>query len=260
MSSAFSLTVWRSCDCCQPAMQPQVDSLLGNLLPRGCVFCGLDGGGRGCCAGCHDDLPWISSPCRRCGAPLPQDHPQDTCSGDCRVSIGASSRVLSALGYAYPVDRIIAAAKFRQRLDFATALGELLGAYLCDHLSGPAGLSAEGWPDVIVPVPLHRRRLAARSFNQAAEIAAAVAACVGLPLRIDACRRVRHTIEQTSLTGPARRRNLDNAFVGGRHLRRLRIAIVDDVLTTGTTARAVATALIKAGARDTQIWTVARTG
>lgn len=165
-------------------------------------------------------------------------------------------RTLSALVYEYPVDRIIAGVKFRQRLDFATVLGELLGFYLCS----PDGLLSCELPDVVVPVPLHRRRLAARGFNQAAEIAAPAAARLGLPLLIDGCARVRHTIEQMSLTGTARRRNLVGAFVAPSDLEGLRVAIVDDVLTTGTTARAVAAAVMDAGARDTQIWTVARTG
>jgi len=164
-------------------------------------------------------------------------------------------RVRSALVYEYPLDRIIVGAKFRQRLDFAAALGGLLGDYLC----GPAGMLPAEYPDVIVPVPLHRRRLAARGFNQAAEIAAPVAQRFGLPLRLDVCVRVRHTIEQTSLTGHARRRNLVGAFVARRELNGLRVAVVDDVLTTGSTARAVATAVMEAGARSTQIWTVART-
>ena len=163
--------------------------------------------------------------------------------------------MLSALVYEYPLDRIIAGAKFRQRLDFAAALGGLLGEYLC----GPAGVTPGEYPDVIVPVPLHRRRLAARGFNQAAEIAAPVAQRLGLPLRIDACARVRHTLEQSSLTGRARRRNLVGAFVARPDLAGLRIAIVDDVLTTGTTVTAVAAAVREAGARGTQIWTVART-
>jgi len=170
-------------------------------------------------------------------------------TGDCR-------RILSALAYEYPVDRIIGGAKFRQRLDFAATLGDLLGAFLC----GPAGPGVTDLPDVIVPVPLHRRRLAARGFNQAAEIAGPVSQRLDLPLRIDMCIRVRHTVEQTLLTGRDRRRNLNDAFVARRQLKGLSVAIVDDVLTTGTTVRAVAGAVRKAGARQTQVWTVARSG
>jgi len=235
-------------------MLRKVDRLLGSLLPRSCIFCGLKGGEQACCEGCRADLLWITSPCHCCGAPLPRGHPLDYCVG-CRMSTGADLRMRSALVYEYPLDRVIAGAKFRQRLDFAAALGGLLGDYLC----GPAGMLPAEFPDVIVPVPLHRRRLAARGFNQAAEIATPVAQRFGVSLRHDVCARVRHTIEQMTLTGHARRRNLVGAFIARRELSGLRVAIVDDVLTTGSTARAVATAVMEAGAHSTQIWTVART-
>ncbi len=164
-------------------------------------------------------------------------------------------RIVSALIYAYPVDRLIASAKFRQRLDFAGALGEMLGAYLC----GLRGEYALTRPDLIVPVPLHRRRMAARGFNQAEEIAAPVARRLGVPLRADVLRRARDTPEQTSLTGRARRRNITGAFTAPRSLNGLHVAIIDDVWTTGTTARAVARAAQAAGAGAVQVWTVART-
>jgi len=171
------------------------------------------------------------------------------------MTADARLRMRSALVYEYPLERIIAGAKFHQRLNFAVALGELLGVYL----NGPTGLSPAERPEVIVPVPLHRRRLAARGFNQAAEIAQPVSRRLGLPLCPDACVRVRHTIEQSSLTGRARRRNLVGAFKAGGELAGLRVAIVDDVLTTGSTVQAMAAAVLEAGAGDVQVWTVART-
>ena len=114
-------------------------------------------------------------------------------------------------------------------------------------------------PDLIIPVPLHRWRLARRGFNQALEIALPVAAGLGLPLRPDICRRIRHTREQTALTGVARYQNMRDAFrattgLSGRH-----IAIVDDVVTTGSTVAATARALQSAGASKIQVWSVART-
>ena len=215
-------------------MLHKVDRLLGVLLPRSCVFCGHASGAQACCDGCRDDLPWISNPCRRCGVPLAHDHPRDYCAACCKPA-GTGLHVRSALIYAYPLDRIIAGAKFHQRLDFAAALGGLLGDYLCR----PAAVVSGEVPDVIVPVPLHRRRLAARGFNQAAEIAAPLAQRLGVPLDLDGCVRVRHTIEQSSLTGRARRRNLIGAFVARSDLAGMRVAIVDDVLTTGTDRKSV---------------------
>ena len=162
-------------------------------------------------------------------------------------------QIRSALIYSYPVDRIIAAAKFRARLDFARELGELLA----DYLTGPLGCAPV--PDVIVPVPLHRRRHAQRGHNQATEIARPVAARLGVPLLATGCRRLRHTAEQTSLSGAQRRRNLAGAFAAAPGLRDRRVAIIDDVLTTGTTVRAVSAALTDIGVAHLQVWTVART-
>lgn len=235
-------------------MFEKVDRLLDGLLPRACVICGLAGGERACCEGCRHDLPWITNPCRRCGGALPPGRSSDHCAR-CAKPTAEISRIVSALLYEYPVDRIIAGAKFRQRLDFAAALGSLLA----DYLGSPVGVPAAELPDIVVPVPLHRRRLAARGFNQAAEIAAPVARRLGLPLCINACNRIRHTVEQTSLTGRARRRNLGGAFAARKKLAGLRVAIIDDVLTTGATAHAVAEAVMQIGAGDVQIWTVART-
>ena len=235
-------------------MLQKVDRLLDGLLPRSCIFCGLDGGERACCPGCRADLGWILRPCRRCGAPLPLDRPGDCCAVRCLPGEDRL-RMRSALVYEYPLDRIIAGAKFQRRLDFAAALGELLSVWLRGTVEPGSG----EYPDLIVPVPLHRRRLATRGFNQAAEIAGPLSRRLGLPVRPGACVRIRHTVEQSSLTGRARRRNLDGAFVAGCELAGLRVAIVDDVLTTGSTARAVAAAVFAAGADAVQIWTVART-
>lgn len=241
-------------------MPGQVNSWFATLLPRDCLFCGQmirgTGGGRACCSACHADLPWIAHPCERCGRPLPVYRAPDLrrCADCGRLAVtSAVPLIRSALIYTYPVDRMIAAAKFRARLDYACELGELLA----DYLTGPCGPGE--LPEIIVPVPLHRRRHALRGHNQAAEIARPVADRLGLPLVLNRCRRLRHTPEQTSMTGTQRRRNLAGAFAADAELRGRRVAIVDDVLTTGTTVRAVSVALSGAGAAGLQIWTVART-
>ena len=229
---------------CQPVILTKVNNWLDTLLPRQCVLCGQESGDRNTCGGCRDDLPWIWHGCRHCGGPLPPD-----CGSDL-----TADRVVSALIYEYPVDRLIAAAKFYGRPEIASALGELLGHWLLRRREA-ARLDL---PDILVPVPLHRRRLAHRGFNQALEIVHPVARMLGLPVERGACQRVRDTVEQTTLTGRARRRNVRDAFRADPRVANLCVAMVDDVLTTGSTLAALGAALRAAGARSVQAWSVAR--
>jgi ComF family protein len=232
----------------------KVDGLMAALIPKLCIFCHQPSGQMHHCAGCNDDLPWIRAACKFCGAPVPTDFPDRACAV-CRVPLEAIDRMLSALIYEYPVDCLVTRAKFKARTDAARVLGELLSAYLREQSS--AGLLDT--PDLIIPVPLHRKRLARRGFNQALEIALPVAAALGLPLQRNICRRIRHTCEQTALTGVARYHNMRDAFHAAPELSGRHVAIIDDVVTTGSTVAAMATALQSAGASKIQVWSVART-
>jgi ComF family protein len=165
-------------------------------------------------------------------------------------------RVFSPLAYEYPVDRLVAGAKFRRRLQDARLLGELLAEALADAIRAGRVESAS----LIVPVPLHPRRLGLRGYNQALEIARPVAARIGLSLAAEVCRRIRATREQAGLPAVERRRNVRRAFaVREGAVRGVRVAIVDDVVTTGSTVAALAQALRGAGVADVQVWSAART-
>jgi ComF family protein len=162
------------------------------------------------------------------------------------------SRYRAAVVYEYPIDQLIAAAKFRRRPELARALGEVLARSLL------ARRAVQQRPDCLVPVPLHPMRLARRGFNQADEIAQALARSLRIPLRNDLCRRRRHTPPQTSRDGDDRRLAMRGAFVARRSPAGLRIAVVDDVVTTGSTSSALARELQRAGATSVEIWSVAR--
>lgn len=200
----------------------KVDDLLAWAIPRRCVLCNGASGRLGVCTPCAGDLPWLD----------------------------AAGRVVAALAYEYPVDRMVAAAKFRGQLHFALALGELLAVAVAR-----AGCAA---PDLLVPVPLHRRRLGERGYNQALEIGRPVAERTGVRLEPALCERVRPTAEQSGLKAAERRRNLRGAFRVRGRCDGARIAIVDDVITTGSTAAALAQALRAAGAAQVEVWAAAR--
>lgn len=222
----------------------RVDQVLDTLFPPRCLLCGQRGEGAGpgipACDGCLTDLPWLGE----------QGH---CSSADSLPALGHFAAVLSALTYEYPVDRLVAAAKFGRQVPVARGLGELL-ALRMPALPEP--------PDAVVPVPLHWRREASRGFNQAEEIARALCQARHWPLRADLCRRIRPTPEQSGLGAARRRDNLRGAFAlaDPRAAGRCRhVLLVDDVLTTGATAASVAEIFQAAGVQRLSLWTVART-
>jgi ComF family protein len=145
------------------------------------------------------------------------------------------------------VDALIRAYKYRGRLALARGLGELLAQSIARDA------------DVIVAMPLAPGRLAERGFNQAHEIARVVAALAGIPLLTSACRKVVDTPPQAALPWQERAKNVRRAFVCDADLKGMRIAVVDDVLTTGATLNELARVLRKAGAVSVAGWVVART-
>jgi len=113
-------------------------------------------------------------------------------------------------------------------------------------------------PEALVPVPLHRARLRERGFNQAVEIARPLAARLGIELDLNCCERVRNTAEQTRLDAAQRSRNLRDAFRVVRQVPYRHVAIVDDVLTTGSTVASLAGTLRAAGVEEIEVWSCAR--
>lgn len=159
-------------------------------------------------------------------------------------------RTLFHFKYAYPIDHFIRSMKFRGERVFARVLGELLAR---EHRS-------RGWqlPQCIVPMPLHIERLRERGFNQSLEIARFAAACLGARVEGRALVRRVATREQSGLSLKARRKNVRGAFEVVHPLPPGRIALLDDVVTTGSTATAAIDALRAAGVREIELWAIAR--
>lgn len=224
-----------------------VDRLLDLWFPRDCVLCGLPARTACCCDPCRADLPWIRRRCLFCARPRPPSGAA-ACTG-CRPGLLDAS--FAALVYEYPVSTLIAHLKYEGRADLGRCLGELLADSLAP--GGSAGLA-----ECIVPVPLHPARERDRGYNQAEEIAGPIARRFGLSLDGRLCQRLVNTPRQTGLSAAERARNLRGAFSASRMVRGARIAIVDDVMTTGATADALAGALRHAGAREVRLWAVAR--
>jgi ComF family protein len=205
------------------------ERLRDRLLPGICLLCDLP-------AACVPNL------CAGCAQALPHNPWQ------------APAQV-AALAYTAPVSTLIHWMKFEANLCAARTLGVLLTESIAASLSEAPG----EWPDAIVPVPLHAARLRQRGFNQAWELACPLARRLGRPLLGRVCVRTRATLPQSGLgTQAQRRRNVAAAFRVCTSLTGLeRVAIVDDVLTTGATAHELARSLRAAGVGQVLVWACA---
>ena len=222
----------------------------GWLLPPRCVLCG--GTGRwpavDLCGYCEEDLVANTAACRGCALPLP------TAGGErCGACLRRARRFDAAFApylYEYPVDRLIQRFKYQGELSIGRVLGELMGrAVAARHVD---------LPHALVPVPLARAKQRARGFNQAYELARPLGRALSLPVRTDLCARTRMTQDQAALGGRARRRNVRGAFIALRANTPQHVALVDDVLTTGSTCEELARILKAAGVERVDVWAVAR--
>lgn len=219
------------------------------LFPGTCLLCGdptrrtLD-----LCAGCERDLPLLGDHCRICSLPLPT---AGIICGGCLRSPPAFSRALVPFRYEPPLNRLIH--RFKHSGDLAS--GRVLGHLLSQHLN----TSLTQRPTSIVPVPLHWGRTGRRGFNQSLELANHLSQALGIPCASRLATRIKPTPAQQLLDRGARRRNLRGAFAVRENVDGQSFAIVDDVVTTGSTADSLATALRKAGAANVQLWALART-
>ncbi|MGI6656501.1 MAG: ComF family protein [Desulfobulbus sp.] len=205
------------------------------------------------CSDCLGGPVAITSPlCRCCG--LPFSCGVDHLCEECLRSPLSFDLARSAFLYTRPVAGLILSLKFGGDLSGLDTITALVG-------DTPA-LHELTCPDLIVPVPLHPRRLRRRGFNQSVVLARACLPQWRTRIRPELLRRIRDTTAQSQLTGEQRRRNLRNAFLlcnsGAETVRGKRLLLVDDVFTTGSTVRECAMVLRQAGAARIEVFTLAR--
>jgi len=189
--------------------------------------------------------------------PLAQDAPPQggAICGQCLRKPPPYHRALATFNYRDPVSHIVHGLKFGQRLYY----GRFLGDALAETVAQAGNLIV---PDLLIPVPLHRKRMNERGYNQAYEIARPVAQLLGCPITTGVVIRVGETKEQSQLNALQRRRNLKNVFTvmgaGTGTVKGLHVVIIDDVMTTGATVSELARVLISAGVRRIDVWLAAR--
>lgn len=183
--------------------------------------------------------------CPVCAIPGPTG---DLC-GRCLDRPPHFDRVVAPFMYEFPTTVLIRGLKYRGNLACARPLASALAE----------ALDEEPYPDLVIPMPLTRTRLASRGFNQAMEIARRVATEFGLDISLDICRRTRDSAPQAALPWKQRATNVRNAFACDEDVSGKVVAVVDDVLTTGATLNELALALKCRGAREVIGWIAART-
>jgi ComF family protein len=204
------------------------------------------------CADCVVRFASAVPRCGRCGLRL--GVPAPAC-GACLREPPPFEHTVCAADYGFPWDALIAAFKFHGRAELASVLAERL------HVAvRAAGVALPRW---VVPVPLAPARLAERGYNQAWELARRLGRSLGVAADAGLLRRPADQAHQAELNRAERQRNLRSAFMAapGRRgdLQGSRVALVDDVMTTGATAREAAAALLRGGAAAVDVWVVART-
>jgi ComF family protein len=238
---------------CQPNLLKQVygasRALIHSFFPPTCLLC-LEPGqapALDLCRGCEDDFPRTGRGCAVCAVPIAGGA---IACGPCLARRPAFDAAFAPYRYEFPLVELVHRLKYGGQVAVARILGSLLARRLAER----------GTPavDALVPVPLHPQREARRGYNQAAEIARFAAQILSLPVEGRIATRVRATEEQAALPAIVRRINVSGAFAVRDVPMPAAVAIVDDVLTTGSTVDALARELKRAGCRRVEVWAVAR--
>ena len=230
------------------------------FIPVQCPICALETcSPSAICEICERQLPWLESACECCGLPTAARLLQIGRCGRCVVEPPAFDSCHALFHYRTPVDQLIAQFKFQRRLEVGAALAKLLLSRFQQHLdSQQSGESTE----LLIPVPLHRKRMNQRGFNQAWELVKYVSAASGIRASNRLIERTRFTTPQTELSSAdERRRNLRSAFaVTDLEFANsvTRVTIIDDVVTTAATVSAMASCLRRHGIRRVDVWCLAR--
>ncbi len=222
-------------------------TLLGNILdPKLCPGCQHPTESRQIfCSGCYPRLLQVINPCHLCG--LENQNDGDICA-TCLYDPPRWQHMIAPWQYRGLTRELLLQLKFSESLYLANSL-----------VSTVTGIfnNTDTHPEVLLPVPLHQNRLFERGFNQAYEIARILSAQLDIKLDCKTLTRIRDTEAQAGLSANQREKNILKAFSCGKTDYR-HVAVVDDIVTTGSTANEITKTLHRAGVETVQIWGLAR--
>lgn len=218
------------------------------LITSLCLICNADNTAStlAICSSCLHELPHNTHTCQQCGLQIKDS--KSTHCGKCQHEPPAYNETTTPYIYDNAIKHLIIELKFKKKLINAHLLGTLL-ARSATH---------KPRPDFLLPVPLHRNRLRTRGFNQAMELCRVLSKELSIPILTDIIEKTQETTPQSKLTAKQRKTNLRGSLILKKEVSATRIAIVDDVITTGTTINEIAKLLRKSGTKNIQAWACAR--
>lgn len=200
------------------------------------------------CEFCSELLISIGSQCEICALPIPQSSTM-TC-GKCLKKKPWFDKVFVNYIFEEPLRTILHDFKYKEGLYLTSFLTDLMFQNFDDDLSKT---------ECLIPVPLHLNKLKARGFNQSALLAKKLAKQLNLPVGLDYCQKTLNTLAQAGLKWDQRSKNLKNAFRLKKTIPYKNITLIDDLITTGSTANELAKVLKNHGIEKVYLWCVART-
>lgn len=212
----------------------------------------------GICSFCQRHLPALPQCCPRCG--LPSGNPAGQC-GRCLQNPPPWQSLTFVSDYVPPLNTLVKLLKFNGKTELGPVLArQLLLRWLTRNRERALLASSPPLrPDRLVTVPLHQRRHWARGFNQTELMARPLARWLACAYAPQTLQRLRQTGIQQQLNAQERRKNLQGAFACNAILTGERVALLDDVVTTGSTAAEVSRVLLAQGAESVQVWCLCRT-
>lgn len=233
-----------------------------SIYPPRCLLCQqLAEDERDLCNICYQRLPWNKNSCWQCALPLAHDSQAANVEGsESKILCGRCQKKRPLFDSSYSLFRydgeivqMIHRLKFRQHLVCSRLLGEMLA----DGLNEILGVTGDV-PDCLLPVPLHKKRLRQRGFNQSIELARALSKSLNMSLNINHLIRVRATDSQSGLDAKQRKKNIRGAFELREGFNANHVAIIDDVVTTTSTVNEIARVLKRNGVERVDVYSIAR--
>jgi len=234
-----------------------VSGLAGILFPPECPACGtilIADGEHPFCPECLSTIRFITSPlCASCGLPFTETGGANHLCEECILSTPPFSMARALGSYEGALLDAIHLFKYHGKVSIGEAVGRMMAKACYDSL-------AAGDYPLIIPVPLHPKKLRERGFNQALILARQISKRFSVPIDFTTLRRVIHTESQVSLSGRQRMANVRGAFevTGRSRIENKKILLVDDVYTTGSTVKECSRILVKNGAKEVAVLTLAR--